>query len=210
MKKILITTNLLLLAAAIFFACNGPVVNAVSHTKISDDCSELCMNYTDVPWEGKINQDIARTIANKYKEDRAKSFIWNGTEITDNKDSRAIWFPLETLKRYIWDIERQQCIHKCKDSLGLRIYFARYPNKQDAIWNSDMMEPVEGYQDRHTLFMVPTYWTGTFNQDFDPWVGCRLVRGPSGDSISKKAILFIDAQNHGGLIPPDPEDGMVF
>lgn len=78
-------------------------------------------------------------------------------------DSRCIWFPLETIKKFLCTIEKYNNKLKTPNKeLGVRLYYAVYePDYSDA-----------SKQNRHTIFMVPTYQAvpGAQNPqiDFDP------------------------------------------
>ena len=79
------------------------------------------------------------------------------------EDARSFWYSLDTLKKFICLIERySDSLHIPEDSLGVRIYYAVYPNQAGG--------PTTGYACHHTLFFVPTRSNPGTGQayDFDP------------------------------------------
>lgn len=92
------------------------------------------------------------------------------------RDSRAIWFSMDSLKKFICTIEKySKEIGIPSDSLGIRIYYGIY---SDTDYFSRM----------HTVFMVPTFTMGTGSQvDFDPRFS-SIEMNRHMDSITKKII----------------------
>jgi hypothetical protein len=72
-------------------------------------------------------------------------------------DAHSIHFDLDTLKKFISDIENetQNAPNITDQDLGIRFYYTAYPKKED--WDI-MKESSIGpeYAERHTLVMVPT------------------------------------------------------
>ena len=218
MKQFLIATNLVLLAVAIFFCYKFfDIKNVKAEEKPiletgMDKCSsKICHDYAGAEWQGRITGYQSELLKNFYYSSDWKMLIWNGSVKTNEEDSRAAWFPLETIKKYIWQIERRNCINKCTDSLGFKIFYGKYPGISDRSWNS--FGVADRYANHHTVFFLPTYWDGKEHIVYDPWVGCRgslNVTDSVPPAIGNPAILTIDlvddgddAQNHGSLIPPD-------
>lgn len=98
-------------------------------------------------------------------------------------DTRDFWFSLDTLKQYIEFVE-QEASRMGKSNLGIRIYFAAYPE------NSNYPQP-----GRATVFLVPTA------QDADAGLKRGFFPMPPTDSN----IDSIPALNygHGGQPPND-------
>ncbi len=210
MKKILIASNILFLGIILFQSCNNQTNTNVN----TNSCTEQVSDYSNRPWTGKINAHFASIISARYKSDRGKKFIWNGDKATTVEDASSIWFGLETLKQFIWEIESQTCSAGCTDSLGIRFYYARYVDTNDIMWPELGYNANPEYANRHTIFGVPTYFDGNKNRDFDPWIGCRK---PFDMASTAKPGLILwrmggessEAQNHGSLIPP-PAGGGTF
>ncbi|OQP53453.1 hypothetical protein A4H97_23705 [Niastella yeongjuensis] len=77
----------------------------------------------------------------------------------DNKDARACWYSIDTLKKYICQIEKySHKLHIDTQKLGIRFFYAVYPENI----------PNVRYRNHHTLFMVPTQFVNGANVDFDP------------------------------------------
>ncbi|MGC4101576.1 hypothetical protein [Ferruginibacter sp.] len=218
MKKILILCNLLLLAVIFFLSCNHDDIKKADEALWEKQCkNKLCGDYEAGSWSGKINAVFARQIADNYQKDIAKNFIWRDGNNTGSEDARSIWFSLETIKKFIWIIESNQCKKNCRDSLGIRIYYARYPEAKDPIWKTPGLAPEARYAGHHTVFMIPTYWDprDSMHHDFDPM--SRICRGPFDTSATAKPTTIFfeftgdpDGQNHGNLIPPDLNSGNAF
>lgn len=212
MKKMLVSAIVFLFAVILFLLY---IIYFGNTPKATEDCSTVVMNYEGEEWESNISINDAKQIAGNYRNDYGKNRIWIGETRGDDKheDARCAWFPLETIKRYIWSIEASNCKKQCKDSLGLRIYYAKYPDISDAEFWSGSMESQKAYASYHTVFMVPTYFTGSFHQDFNPFSEeCHQVLDEvPGPHKSTKALLSVgDEQNHGSLIPPNAPDGAFF
>jgi hypothetical protein len=191
MKKLLIITNLFWVSILTFTAfqssdqtpvkkadkVNTDVISkAEKNTGVEDgDCKTICSNYTGVPFrkeDGRISGAFAQQISNLY----AKNHYPRASSYTIPRDSRSVWFSLETLKSFLWEIESRTatCKEGCADlNLGVRIYFAEYPKKVNP---NDPFNPL--FIKHHTIFMVPTYAKSIpqgqglppiyENYDFDP------------------------------------------
>jgi hypothetical protein len=124
-------------------------------------------------------------------------------------------------------------------NVGVRIYFGRYPTASGMAAHGDLAGLPQNYQQHHTAFFVPTYQDladPRIQWDFDPWhwgtTTCRPTsfrewfsrtgEGTEPFGTQKSLILTLSEQqffpsfntntilNHGGLIPPDPEEGIGF
>ncbi len=212
MKKLLILSNLLFLLIILYQGCKSTGGNDTSKK------CPACKDYTNSPTSGRISWHFAQTIAENYKTDRSKSQVWVNQKPTDSSDARTIWFSLETLKQFIWSIEKSNCSNACNDSLGIRIYYARYPAFTDPLWGTVGLTPVKRYANHHTVFMVPTYWDKQYNTHFDFEPGGGKCRKGFDTTSGKRTLLLFggiaedagDAQNHGNLIPPDDDKGLAF
>jgi hypothetical protein len=124
-------------------------------------------------------------------------------------------------------------------NLGVRIYFGRYPTASIMAGTPDLKDLPETYEEHHTAFLVPTYqdrFNPSVQWDFDPWHwgnnGCTpksfrtWFSDPQGNPFRNEKSLILTlsekqlfptfnqnqnpVQNHGGLIPPDPNEGSGF
>lgn len=230
MKQILIATNIILLGVAVFFCYKffdiknvksgqKPINETGNSSGLGEPCrNRLCKDYSNEPWEGLIRANLAHRMAERYRGDLGKKVIWFGNNETNIPDATSVWFDLDKLKKFIWEIELKQCSENCRDSLGIRIYYAKYPDTAGMRTNDlAMLNP--SYANHHTVFMVPTYWNATLqaNVDFDPFgKGCRARFDTS--MIAKPGLIFFgfgtgegtDAENHGSLIPPGIPTGTSF
>lgn len=215
MKKMLLAINVLLLAVIIFQACkekSSPGDPGKDNDPVdpSGGKCEIKCDYSDVGWRGSIPVLAAEELFNTYQADMGKNTLWSdGVNRTSIEDAESVWFPLETIKKYIWMIETNKCNNDCPDSLGIRIYYAKYPDSTTAFWtryDADMANA--GY---HTVFMVPTYYDQKTEAhvDFNPFVR-ECGKGRLDTSSSVMSPILADLQNHGSLIPPKPKVGVYF
>lgn len=97
------------------------------------------------------------------------------------EDARAIWFPYDSLRLFLCNIEKySKEIGVGPDKLGVRIYYAVYNDSHGE------------YSNRHTVFMVPTFNSGENelkNLDFDPRLSAKEVAGRP----DKTKIITLDA-----------------
>lgn len=214
MKKALIITNLLWLSVFIFMSFKSATPPPVA------DCDNIVSNYKSEKFSG-LNAQSAAEMAGLYKQNHLKNLL-------SGRDSRTIWFSLNTLKKFIWQIEHYNCMKpKAKiadENLGIRIYYGEYPVasqlKDNKIWKG--VNP--NFQNLHTAFLVPTFWDGSMNRDFDPkldfdngsktgnWSPISLSRYLNGNAANLANITItgislihnneMTAQNHGNLCPP--------
>lgn len=150
---------------------------------------------------------------NHWTNSNSVVFPEGGTE--GKIDSRAVWFSLKRLKRFIYEIEHKTCNLSAANTcgvphmpeLGIRIYFGEYPAATE--WNNypelrnwpqyadegTTTPAADEYANMHTLVLVPTYFNGSMNVDFSPSTGCGFNCGDS-------SILVPELANHGDMIPP--------
>lgn len=242
MKKISLTANALFLVIIIFMSCNktdlspsGNVtekssVKNVSNPARTNECPG-CTDYGQVPLTG-INTETALMMSDNYKLLNQPLLEINGN-ITD---ANSIWFSLETLKNFIWKIEKAVCLQNCPNgiNLGVRIYYGRYP--EDMTGELASLDP--DFAQHHTVFMVPTFQDADNSQihwDFDPWHWgsnrCKpttmtewFAISPKPFGVDNSLMYSIDeeqyfmtnngtlssALNHGDLIPPYPVVGAAY
>jgi hypothetical protein len=226
MKKIFLIVNVCFVITLVLFACHNRRIGAGT-----SDAACLRMHAKD--YSGKLLEKyldvrLAKEITDLYYRDKEKSYISNGGPNNGLEDAKAIWFSLDDLKHYIWQIEDTLCKQGCdinKLDLGLHVYFAKYPG-QDRIKEFDV-DPK--YADHQTVFFTATYRGNKNNIDFDPFHPgsdkCRptplaeyLKRASNAfkNSSGKQSIFmgpdgFTDdgagVFNHGGLRPPPAGEG---
>jgi hypothetical protein len=193
--KLLIVTNLIFLSTALFFAYKyfkeDPINPDVRPVPACSDCGkEIGTSF------GGIRATTARGISGNYKSNQLISI--NATGYVTN-DARSVWFPLDTIKRFIYEIERTTCTKGCNDkAFGIRFYYAAYPTVPQMSLNADLNALDQSYSKHHTIFMVPTYTDAASGGpvDFDPWHmnGCNPKSYTqimnSSDSLEKSLILM--------------------
>jgi hypothetical protein len=219
MKKLLILTNLFWFSIVIIFACRRPVqVN-------TPDCKTFCYNYSTVPFPG-LSKSVAENMAGNYRKLPTSPGL---TIETDTSETRSVWFKLETIKNFIYQIETSTCQLKCDkikaEDLGIRFYFAKYPQASDAVAADEgfaFLRNKPRFYGKKTLFMVPTYYTPDNGDiDFDPrWTfnnakecaptQLSRIKGSSGYKMVAATPEADGMQNHGNLCPPDHCPGMAF
>lgn len=225
MTKFLITTNILLAGLLAWFFINGNISLNKTPASECSTCSNICADYSGTSFH-KLETEMLDSISSNYKQ----SVI--GASSTNSKiaktDASNIWFSLDTLKRFIWEIESKTCGIACgkekKDfNLGIRIYYARYPDSTRLNRYPDLTNVPNFFGNCHTLFMVPTYdfndpKYGLQHMDFDPGskfnsADCKfplIETLPTAMVLMKHSPLAPPpptgnnntAQNHGGLCPP--------
>jgi hypothetical protein len=188
MKKLLIATNVITTCILYFYACKSSNVlnpktitqktcyncltdETFGHTtnEFTDVVSRYKTNYTDVIEDSikRIRIDPDHTIG---------QFLVNGKF----SDTRSVWYPIDSVKKFICTIEKYSSIMKIPgDSLGISFYFAQYGNITD--------NNRKDYSYHHTLFLVPTMRNGGGNFDFDPRYSVKKRKG--GDTVITPVTL---------------------
>jgi len=223
------------LTTIIIYSCNN-TTGVVSNTN-----ETICSNYTDI---STLEVALIHAMTKKYKENqlsiinqssKEENHYFSEPELPEEPygDARAIWFDLETLKAFVYQIEMkaktQGEIPVSSTDLGIRIYYASYPDANYGRYGySDLLSEdgsnilPENYQKRHTLVMIPTIRRDGQNVDFDPLNATTFTKPLSSNpakyspgsstqmlaltGISKSTSTKTEAKNHGGLRPPPPLD----
>jgi hypothetical protein len=217
MKKISILLNIALLCFIIVQSCSCPK-NMVDSQRLACPTS-VCLDYSGGTFK-YLDHKVLAGMVDLYNSNMGSQLSFpsqTGTN-TSGADTRSMWLPLEKLKEFIWEIESKCCQFGCdpKPDLGVRFYYSRYTKKAVTDFSLDA-----DYENRHTLFMVPTYdasdGANIYHYDFDPryWSKSDCAPLPLGsaitlDSTSKGmqilqngiTALAITSRNHGQLCPP--------
>lgn len=155
MKKILIATNVLLLATVGFLAYKLNVNTIRLPQGSAYILAEQPLRDTV---DGLIGGDLAVVMSQAFRDDEKKSMMGKvGADKKPLEDTRSVLFNLETIKSFIREIENA-IPAKVRPKLGLRIYFAKYPEltqvrRYPAL--NDLDSSV--VSNRVTIFMVPAY-----------------------------------------------------
>ena len=225
MKKFSLALNIILLAGLGYIAMTGKIQWNDNPLTAKDPCN-LCKDYNGMPFND-LDVDMLKDMTAKYDTttslyDRAsKRKIVRGSGGGLVEDSRSIWFSLDSLKKFIWEVETSVCANSCKNekqnlnlNLGIRLYYARYPiRSQVASYPLQLTGISSVYENLHTIFMVPTYENNNANTDFDPRNFDQNTCTYKTIEKGQKALVFAPipiaapgqgtlAKNHGGLCPP--------
>ena len=218
MKKFLIITNVFtafILASVLYTSCNKGVIEG----DIATTCYACDPSETTPPVSAKYIYELISRYRKRHYSDLMRTGNPNGFNLIDKPDSRSVWFSLNKLKNFIRDIEVKaaasldstNCAKShCELNLGVRVYFGEYGGPNTS---------VPGFNDLHTLVMVPTYQDKTASGvnthvDFDPnnSAVCSGRTIPLDTSLNSLALALtpdIAGMNNGNLIPPpDPVYGI--
>lgn len=219
MKKLLIFSNILFIGIIVFQSCN-------KNNSSAADCG-ICKDYTGYPAQ-ELEVNMLKAMSKNFDTTSSTfSRMLNYRVVRNNmglgQDTRSIWFNLDSLKNFIWQVESNACKAGCSKStqnlnLGLRLYYGRYPfrNYIQSHGLTRLMGLNPSYENMHTIFMVPTYYDGTDNKDFDPRYfsskNGQCVFDGVGDHLKQMVMMPLaaalatnhtsTAMNHGGLCPP--------
>ncbi len=167
-----------------------------------------------------INANLAKLLIKNYGDNHLATINSNPAltalrQPGSTSDSRAAWFSLEDLKRFITQIESNTYVN-CNDvagPLGIRFYYGEYPGRTSPLWGTPVL-PIgaplflERYAGMHTLLLVPTHTDNAMNVDFDP-----TFANDNGTPMPITQVFQIVAptpetatnvlmMNHGQLAPP--------
>jgi hypothetical protein len=218
------TLKTIILAMAILFAIyaffNNPFI--VSNPPISGN--EICMDYSkDKP--SMLKHELVSEMVKNYRDNQLVSIQTASVNAVPN-DAQCIWFPLDSIKKFIYHIEKGVSDQnlKIKADLGLRIYYAAYPDKK--LWGDKGYEEIANlannpttalYERKHTLVMIPTLQIHGINADFNPidsktYTGFDSPTNPFSTPGYVPMAMAVDvmAKNHGGLCPPASSVGNAF
>jgi hypothetical protein len=174
MKKLLIATNVLTLI--LFYMSSFTGAKKTDTITGSKDCDNIVMSYNTNTING-ISFATAQTMSILYANRIAKynvAFYKDPLYKANYDHSKSVWFSLERLKSFIWEIESTMCNANCggkngkSDSLGVRIYFGSYPANLSS--SPDYSVLPSNYAKYNSIFMVPTFYDtkNKGNIDFDP------------------------------------------
>jgi len=161
MRKKLFIYGIMIIHILIFTSCD-------SQNALLSNRAPICSDYED-----KIStlpiKVIKRMIA-EYRNNQLAAI--NQLPIVNENDAQAIWFDLETLKKFLYNIEsiatknNSEIVDKL---LGVRIYYVSYA---DSEYNKDSIglkrPDYKDYAHKHTLLMVPTVKSNGIDYDFNP------------------------------------------
>ena len=173
----------------------------------AQECKTCYPTVCSEPFDG-VPTDLAKGMIDSYRVHHYAAINSYCSSVAGRPDSRCVWFSLARIKRFVYEIEYKMC-SKTNDmdttELGVRMYFAEYPALANLPSNIDPT-----YAGLHTLIMVPTYWDGRVDRDFDPaYIGSNGRPTPMdsvGDNLSALVTQGLPAnntmRNHGSMFPP--------
>jgi hypothetical protein len=218
-NQTLIVTNILtavmLVIVSALYIIN---INSAKTTGPTGLCTNTCFSFNPPSTFQGVNGTLAKALVENYRTHQWKTYRNLGP--TQLPDTRAVWFSVERLKHFLYEIEQSACASKCNMSnmvLGVRVYYGTYPEKEE--WRKNEYELVAdgidpNYAGTHTVVFVPTFFNGTKDVDFDPkhWIPgqCQPMPMDSVFNVATTTGFMVPTKmpNHGGPKPP-PYDGRV-
>ncbi len=160
-----------------------------------------------------ISKAAAKDLANRYKNECQPLLTARIPDNANKMDARSIVFPIEKLKKLIWEIENNVRTIPEAQELGIRLYYGKYPDiaavkdDPDNVLYNDLCDLPDSFSFHHTLFMVPTYrGSNGMDIDFDPWqaaaTGSLSPLDPDGDETPGNQAPMTAQINHGNISPP--------
>jgi hypothetical protein len=216
------TLKTIIFAMAILFAVYAYFNNPFSIS--SATTSEICMDYSkDKP--SILKHSLVAEMVKNYRNNQLVSIQTAPINAVTN-DAQSIWFHLDTIKKFIYHIEKGVETNKpgAKTDLGLRLYYAAYPKQ--SLWGTKGYEELANlandpttalYEKKHTLVLIPTLKIHGINADFNPidintYTGFGSSTNPFSTPGYVPMALSVDvmAKNHGDLSPPYSQIGQAF
>jgi hypothetical protein len=218
LKIVLVVMSLLFIVYAIL---NPPF----SAAPVVANGDEICMDYSKEN-PSYLKHTLVAEMVKNYRNNQLASIESPLVPNPVANDAQSIWFPLDSIKKFIYHIEKGIEVEKpnSKPKLGLRMYYAAYPEK--SLWGTKGYEELsilssnsitEQYGKKHTLVLIPTLEIHGVNADFNPtdintYTGFESPTNPFSSPGYVPMALAIDvmAKNHGGLAPPHSSQGNAF
>ncbi|MCZ8196146.1 MAG: hypothetical protein O9267_00900 [Flavobacterium sp.] len=199
--------------------------------------TDICMDY-DTITPPTLTTEMVKSMVTQYSGAQLNSIQTASTNAVA-VDARSIWFDLETLKEFLYQIEHNVNKNPTQGrdkELGVRIYYAAYPDNTKmrdlaATQTDPNFSYNPAYEKKHTLVMIPTIEKDGKNYDFNPldvnsYIGFTNMKagGPYSPNSSSYATLSLGTsanplnplpnptivRNHGILNPPATSSGMSF
>lgn len=125
----------------------------------------VCLDYENESMS-TLDVDLIHQMTENYRANQWTFINTNPRSKTKN-DAYSIWFDIETLKKFLYHIEkttkdRDESVRNTQ--LGVRIYYAAYPeteamNKFPDLSPTEANPEIADYASLHTLIMIPTITT---------------------------------------------------
>ena len=197
--------------------------------------NEICNDFSGSN-PSTLSRGLVKKMIEQYHNNQLKA-INSNCDVSD--DSHSIWFDLDTIKKFIYHIERNVKKNSTTtNKLGLRIYYAAYTDK--STWGTPGYEELndllgipitEQYEKHHTLVILPTILNhDNVDADFNPldmatYQGYNKMKRDKENqtfnsnyktmTLSPFSVISsssdpLMARNHGCLIPPATGLGVDF
>jgi hypothetical protein len=194
-----------------------------------------CVDYSNYQ-PSELTAGFIRDMVSMYKTNQLSAIQGSSTNAVAG-DAQSIWFDIDTIKKFIFHIEKLSKQNGLNSKLGLRFYYAAYPNAADwgrAYYNGTLnafaTDPITAqYGGKHTLVILPTLSAGgNIQADFNPkdpttynggYVNQKAINQEQAYRLATyQAVALtgtpdgdnIGGQNHGQLIPPASAGGNAF
>lgn len=106
------------------------------------DTTSVCLDYNQYHYSS-LKTGLVRDMVEIYRRNQLKSIESASVNPVPN-DAYSIWFDLDTIKKFIYHIERGvQQSGTTNRKLGLRLYYAAYPEK--TTWNNATYKDLSGF-----------------------------------------------------------------
>ncbi len=171
MKNVLNTLKVLLLFVVVFQACKDsspkhkikPLENSMSKKRILPQrVIPRPVLFADQPLndslDGLIEDSLAVYMSQAFGNDVKKSWI-DGVRSKKGRDTRSIWFSIETLKSFIYAVENSIPPGDSAPKLGIRIYLAKYRPFMKSYKSLKGLD--SSVADQQTVFFVGNYLSNT-------------------------------------------------
>ena len=173
--KLIIVALLLLLGFSLIY-------NPFGITENMDNTRDICSDYSNdnvsTLKTGLISDLVERYRSKQlsYINERMYPMIHHSDPDLDpeHSDAHTIWFDLDTIKKFIYHIERnvQRNATTSENKLGLRLYYAAYPEQSEFKNNEDLKDldndpMTQKYGLKHTIVMIPTIYNSSIGDDVD-------------------------------------------
>lgn len=221
-KHLTVVIVLLIIAFGVYAYCYPP--NLKETPQIAGSNRLTASSKSEEIRPSRLNMRLIREMVENYRQIQLKSIENSGDPVA--KDANSILFDVDTLKKFINDIESavKQNQPNEKHRLAIRMYYAAYPLKTK--WDQPGYEYLkellgdeitELYERKHTLILLPALQNGKgIYVDFNPF-DLKTYNGIKR-RVSNGQFLFQDngeeddviALNHGQLIPPKSNEGQGF
>lgn len=171
----------------------------------------ICSDYESEP-PAVLTMQMIKKMIEQYKNVQLNNIQTAATNAVPT-DARAIWFDLETLKKFLYHVEHnvnKNYTESQGKKIGIRIYYAAYPNNEEMKRMASSQSDPDftfnpAYQNLHTLVMIPTI-TGTNgeNYDFNP-LDKETYIGFANMNKLKRETLFNNSSYSSLIFGPEAE-----